>query len=126
MSTQRRQMYKCRVCGAAAEILDSGGGSLSCCGEPMKLMAENDSGPAGADHWPQAEWTAEGLLVRVGAVPHPMVEGHFIEWIEVISDGRIYRHFLQPGQEPQSVFDVPASNVIVRGYCSVHGLWKGQ
>jgi superoxide reductase len=51
-------------------------------------------------------------------------EKHYIEWIEVIADGKAYRQFLKPGEAPEAVFNIEAGEVTTREYCSVHGLWK--
>jgi superoxide reductase len=53
-----------------------------------------------------------------------MEEKHYIEWIEVIADGKAYRQFLKPGEAPEAVFNIEAGEVTTREYCSVHGLWK--
>ncbi|MBE9569829.1 MAG: desulfoferrodoxin, partial [Proteobacteria bacterium] len=55
---------------------------------------------------------------------HPMEEKHYIEWIEVISDGKAYRQFLNPGDVPEAGFDIDAEQVTARAYCNIHGLWK--
>jgi superoxide reductase len=54
-----------------------------------------------------------------------MQDEHFIEWIELLADGKAYRQFLQPGNEPEAVFSVEANSVSAREHCNVHGLWKG-
>ena len=64
------------------------------------------------------------IVVIVGSVAHPMEEKHYIEWIEVIADGKAYRQFLKPGAAPEATFDIDADNVTVREYCNLHGLWK--
>jgi superoxide reductase len=61
----------------------------------------------------------------VGDVAHPMEEKHYIEWIEIIADGKAYRQFLNPGEAPEAVFKVESENVTAREYCNLHGLWKG-
>ncbi|MGD8786527.1 MAG: desulfoferrodoxin family protein, partial [Phycisphaerales bacterium] len=66
-----------------------------------------------------------GYKVKVGSVPHPMEEKHYIEWIELLADGSAYRQFLQPGMAPEAVFNVEAGSVSAREYCNVHSLWKG-
>ena len=38
---EKLEIYKCDVCGNIVEVLHAGGGELVCCGEPMKLQAEN-------------------------------------------------------------------------------------
>jgi superoxide reductase len=66
-----------------------------------------------------------GYKVKVGSVPHPMTEEHFIEWIELLADGKAYRQFLEPGVEPEAIFHVEGNSVSAREHCNVHGLWKG-
>ncbi|MGC8736175.1 MAG: desulfoferrodoxin family protein, partial [Dissulfurimicrobium sp.] len=66
-----------------------------------------------------------GYKIKVGSVPHPMEEKHYIEWIELIADGRAYREFLKPGDKPEAFFCIDATNITAREYCNLHGLWKG-
>jgi len=35
-----------------------------------------------------------------------MEEKHYIEWIEIIADGDIYRKFLKPGDKPEAEFEI--------------------
>jgi superoxide reductase len=121
---ERLQIYKCEVCGNIVEVLHEGQGELVCCGEPMKLFVENTVDAAKEKHVPVVETTAEGFKVKVGSVAHPMEEKHYIEWIELIADGKTYRTFLKPGDTPEATFDIDAQQVTVREYCNVHGLWK--
>jgi len=51
-------------------------------------------------HVPVIEKTEKGVKVKVGSVPHPMEEAHYIEWIEILVDGKVYRKFLKPGDAP--------------------------
>lgn len=120
------QIYKCEICGNIVEVLHVGGGELVCCGQPMKLMVENTVDAAKEKHVPVIEKTAKGILVKVGSVPHPMEEKHYIEWIEVISNGKAYRKFLKPGDRPEAEFEVPAQGLTAREYCNIHGLWSAK
>ncbi|MGD8536326.1 MAG: desulfoferrodoxin [Candidatus Aminicenantes bacterium] len=124
--TKRLQIYKCEVCGNMVEIIHEGAGELVCCDQPMKLMEENTTDAALEKHVPVIEKTEDGIKVKVGSVPHPMQEEHYIEWIELIADGRAYRQFLNPGEEPEAVFNVEAQSVTAREYCNIHGLWKSE
>lgn len=124
--TQVKQIYKCLTCGNIVEVLHAGEGELVCCGEPMVLISENTVDAAKEKHVPVLERTADGWWVKVGAVPHPMEEKHYIEWIELIADGASYRVFLKPGHEPKAFFPVKAEKVSAREYCNLHGLWKAQ
>jgi superoxide reductase len=122
---ERLQIYKCDSCGSIVEVLHEGGGELVCCGEPMKLFVENSVDAAKEKHVPVLEKTGEGVKVKVGSVPHPMEEKHYIEWVEIIEGGKAYRQFLKPGDTPEASFDIQAGQVTAREYCSLHGLWKG-
>ena len=121
---ERFEVYKCEACGNIVEVLHGGGGELVCCGEPMKLMVENTVDAAKEKHVPVSEKVDGGVKVKVGSVAHPMEEKHYIEWIEIIADGKADRQFLNPGQPPQAVFKTAAKKVTAREYCNLHGLWK--
>jgi superoxide reductase len=122
--TRKLQIYKCEVCGNIVEVLHEGAGELVCCGQPMILREENTVDAAKEKHVPVVEKTTGGSKVKVGSVAHPMEEKHYIEWIEVIADGKAYRQFLKPGEAPEAVFNIEAGEVTAREYCSLHGLWK--
>src|SRR4030067_1511172 len=102
--TQRLQIYKCEVCGNIVEVLHEGVGEPGCCGQPMKLLVANTVDAAKEKHVPVIEKSANGVKVKVGSVTHPMEEKHYIEWIEIIADGKAYRQFLKPGDAPQALF----------------------
>ncbi len=123
--TARLEIYKCEVCGNIVEVLHEGAGELVCCGAPMKLYKENDVDAAVEKHVPVIEKVDGGFKVVVGSTLHPMEEKHYIEWIEVIADGKAYRAFLKPGDAPEAVFNIEAGEITAREYCNVHGLWKG-
>lgn len=123
---KKLQIYKCEVCGNMVEVIHEGEGELVCCDQPMKLMEENTTDAALEKHVPVIERTEDGIKAKVGSVPHPMTEEHHIEWIELIVDGRAYRQFLNPGDEPEAVFKVEAQSITAREYCNLHGLWKGE
>ena len=123
---EKLQIYKCELCGNIVEVVHGGEGELVCCGQPMKLFVENTVDASKEKHVPVMEQVAEGVKVKVGSVPHPMEEKHYIEWVEVIdAQGKAYRQFLAPGQAPEAVFCVKGGAVTPREYCNIHGLWKG-
>ena len=122
--TEKLQIYKCEVCGNIVEMLHAGAGQMVCCGQPMKHFQENTVDAAKEKHIPVIEKTAAGFKVKVGSVAHPMEEKHYIEWIEIIADGKAYRKFLNPGEAPEATFELKAEKVTAREYCNLHGLWK--
>lgn len=123
---ERLEVYKCEACGNIVEVLHGGAGELVCCGQPMVLLVENTVDAAKEKHVPVVEKVAGGFKVKVGDVPHPMEEKHYIEWVEIIADGKAYRQFLNPGQAPEATFNIEADQVTAREYCNLHGHWKGQ
>jgi len=118
------EVYKCELCGNIAEVLHGGAGELVCCGKPMSKLVENTVDAAKEKHVPAIEKTEDGVKVKVGDVAHSMDEKHYIEWIEVIVGGKVYRQFLKPGKAPEATFDIEADQVTAREYCNLHGLWK--
>ncbi|MDD5556666.1 MAG: desulfoferrodoxin [bacterium] len=122
--TARLQVYKCGMCGNMVEVIGAGAGALVCCGEEMALLVENTVDAAREKHVPVIEKTDRGVRVKVGSVPHPMEEKHYIEWIEIIADGVTCRRFLKPGDAPEAEFCIAARAVTAREHCNLHGLWK--
>ena len=120
------EIYKCMLCGNLVEVEHGGDGELVCCGEPMKNMIAKEGADEGKEkHVPVIESVEGGIKVKVGNTAHPMEEKHYIEWIEIMADGKAYRQFLKPGEVPEAVFNIKADGVTAREHCSVHGLWKG-
>ncbi len=122
--TKQLEVYKCELCGNIVEVLHAGVGELVCCGQPMKLFIENTVDAAKEKHVPVIEKIDGGYKVKLGSVPHPMEEKHYIEWVELITDGKILRQFLKPGDAPEAVFQTTATEVYARAYCNIHGLWR--
>lgn len=122
--TQRLEVYKCNLCGNIVAVMHGGPGQLVCCGQPMACLKENTVDAAKEKHVPVIEKVAGGVKVNVGSVAHPMEEKHYIEWIEIIADGKSYRQFLKPGQPPEATFMVDAADITAREYCNLHGHWK--
>jgi superoxide reductase len=128
MATQKLQIYKCNVCGNIVEVLHAGAGELVCCNQPMELQTENTTDAATEKHVPVIEAAKGGVTVKVGEVAHPMEAKHYIEWIELIADGKAYRQFLAPGEAPEAFFPVGdgIKKLVAREYCNLHGLWKAE
>jgi len=124
--TQRAQVYKCELRGNIVEVLHGSEADLVCCGQNMTLQTENTVDAAKEKHVPVIEKTDTGYKVKVGSVPHPMEEKHYIEWIEVIAGGKVYTEFLKPGVAPEAVFCLDAPIETMREYCNVHGHWKAK
>ncbi len=122
--SEKLQVYQCSKCGAMVEVLQGGGGTLTCCRTPMDLLTENTTDAAQEKHVPVITPVDGGFKVAVGSVAHPMTEEHLIQWIELLADGKAYRQFLNPGDAPEAIFMVEAEEVSAREFCNLHGLWK--
>ncbi len=122
--TELYEIYKCETCGNIVEVLHPGEVDMKCCGSMMKHFKENTVDAAKEKHVPVLEKTPDGVKVKVGEVAHPMADDHYIEWIEIIADGKTYRQFLNPGDTPEAEFKIDADQVTARAYCNLHGLWK--
>lgn len=121
---QALEIYKCGSCGNIVEVFHAGAGELVCCGAPMTLQTENTVEASKEKHIPVIERGEGSITVKVGSIPHPMESAHYIEWIEVIADGQVYRAQLQPGQAPEATFPITAQDLKVREYCNMHGQWS--
>ena len=121
---EKMQVFKCEVCGHIIEVIHEGMGELVCCNKPMTHVVEGTVDAAQEKHVPVVEKIEGGYRVKVGSVDHPMVEKHWIEWIELNAQGVIYRRFLAPGDTPEAVFLLDADDVTARAYCNLHGFWK--
>ncbi len=120
------EVYKCNLCGNIVETIHAGGGSLTCCGEKMALLTENSVDAAKEKHVPVITKVDGGYKVTIGSVAHPMEEKHYIEWIELLADGKAYRQFFKFGEVAEALFAVEAANVTARELCNLHGVWSAN
>lgn len=121
------EVYKCEKCGNVAEITHGGHCVPECCGQGMTLLKEKTADSKLEKHVPLQTEGTYGVKVIVGSTPHPMTPEHYIEWIEVINGDYVNRKYLKPGDAPEAEFYVPVQKgLILRSYCNLHGLWKGE
>jgi superoxide reductase len=121
------ETYKCEKCGNIVMVLQGGPGELVCCEEPMKKLDEQSAEMATEKHVPVIEKIEDGYEVTVGTTLHPMEDKHYIQWIELITEDRILRKWLKPGEEPKAHFCYCETKPVwAREHCNVHGLWKNE
>lgn len=97
--------------------------------ERVELVAAKTQDAATEKHVPYVEEKENGYLVKVGKeAKHPMLDAHYIQFIEIEVDGdMLYRKYLKPGEEPEAFFQVPkGKTVVAREYCNLHGLWADK
>ena len=122
---ERMEIYRCEVCGNIVEVTHGSGGTLTCCKQPMTLQEEKTADFSVEKHVPIIEATDRGVRVKVGSTDHPMVEDHYIQWIEIINGDYIQRKYLKPGDKPEAEFFVKYNDrLVAREYCNMHGNWK--
>jgi superoxide reductase len=123
---EKGQIYRCNTCGNMFELINIGGGTaVTCCGSDMELLSDAPKDVGAEKHIPVIEKTDSGVKVKIGQVPHPMEETHYIAWIEIITDNETQRVFLKPGDAPQAEFKIDdTTNLFAKEYCTVHGLWR--
>ena len=125
---EQNAIYKCSVCGNVISVLEAHAGQLVCCGKPMELLKEKTAKEEGREkHVPVIEKIKDGVKVKVGSIPHPMEEKHFISLIQLIDKkgGVIIGKRLKPGDKPEAEFCclAPTEGFRARIYCNIHGLW---
>jgi superoxide reductase len=123
MIMKKVEFYRCEKCGNIVVQIKNGGGTLTCCGEPMTKLDANGTDASLEKHVPVVTREGGRMKAAVGSTLHPMLPEHHIEWIALIADGRVEFKFLKPGEEPTAEFDEAESGSVYE-YCNLHGLWK--
>ncbi|MCD8024444.1 MAG: desulfoferrodoxin FeS4 iron-binding domain-containing protein [Candidatus Gastranaerophilales bacterium] len=127
--SKKFELYKCGICGKIAEIVIDGNGSLTCCNENMKLLETKSTDGTLEKHVPSIEHLGTSHVVKIGSIPHPMTDEHYIQFIEIISrDGRyLKRKYLNPDEEPEMVIKcLNEDDFSAREYCNIHGLYTEE
>ncbi len=124
--TQLREVYYCEKCGNVVEVLNEGAPALVCCGVPMEKLEAKTEDASTEKHVPFVQEVEGGVLVKVGQnQAHPMLENHYIKFIEVLRKDKVCRLELKPNDKPEGFFPVKKEDIIeVREWCNLHGFWK--
>ena len=123
---KRLEVYKCEKCSNIVLALQGGAGELVCCGEPMTLLEEQTAEMKNEKHVPVIEKVDNGYKVTVGSTLHPMLDAHYIQWIELLTEKQTLIAFLEPNEEPVAFFATEEKVLGAREYCNLHGLWKNE
>jgi len=102
--------------------------TLVCCGQKMVLLQPKKSEEGNEKHLPVVKKINDfQISVKVGSVPHPMLEKHFIQWIFIENGDKYYIKTFKPEEEPYAEFFVDFTKAIkVYEYCNLHGLWMSE
>lgn len=116
----------CKHCGNIVAMVKEAGGTIVCCGEAMQPLVAGISDGAKEKHVPVYSVEGNKVLVKVGAICHPMTSAHYIEWISIQTKFGNQRKVLTPEQNCEAVFLIEEGDEIqaVYAYCNLHGLFK--
>ena len=122
-----KKFYICKHCGNLVTLMNDAGVPLVCCGEKMHELVPNTVEASGEKHVPVVKVENNVVKVNVGAVDHPMLDEHFIEWVYVETEKGGQHKYLKPGSAPEVVFHLGDDKAVaVYAYCNLHGLWKTE
>ena len=128
--TERLELYRCNICGNLVEVILDGAGELVCCGEEMEhLNAQNNDSMGLEKHVPVFEVNDKGeQIIRIGSTPHPMINEHYIMFVETISEDKnhAHLHYLYPEMKPEILNKFDTDKITAREYCNIHGLWEAK
>ncbi|MDD4200626.1 MAG: desulfoferrodoxin family protein [Eubacteriales bacterium] len=118
--------YLCKHCGQIIAFVKETGVPVICCGEPMEELIPGTTDAAVEKHVPEYEVVGNKVHVVVGAVDHPMLPEHYIEWVAIKTKYGNQRKELKPGEEPKTCFAMCDGDEVeaVYAYCNLHSLWK--
>ena len=118
-------LYKCKVCGNVVIKLVDSKVPLFCCGQMMEEMNPLKNDGATEKHLPCVTVNSTNVSVKVGQIPHPMTEEHYISHIIALTDKGYYVRSLFPNEQPQTDFVLGENEKLIAVYslCNLHGLW---
>lgn len=117
--------YRCNHCGNIAIKLVDKNVPLFCCGQMMTQISANTTDGAVEKHMPVVSRVGNVVSVKVGEVPHPMTEEHYISHIVAVTDRGFSVTELKPNESPEANFTLNENESLqgVYAYCNLHGLW---
>ena len=127
----KTHFFLCPICGNVIVKVEDSGVIPFCCGHEMVELQPGISDEASSEkHIPTFERRDDcTVVVRVGALPHPMTDLHHIcfIWLETVHGGQI--RYLTCNSvhtdEARAEFCTCKDPVTaVYEYCNIHGLWK--
>lgn len=123
---RNNKTYKCSICGNIITLNHESSGKLVCCNKNMDLLKANyDESGSGEKHVPVLQKIDnETYKIIVGAIPHPMTEEHYIEYIEVSTNkNERLTFFLNKNEKAEVIFKTSSEILSVFAYCNLHGMW---
>ena len=116
---------KCMKCGAIVIPYNDctcDGCGIKCCGEEMQELIANSEDASFEKHIPNYEIAEDEISVYVN---HVMEKEHYIEFIALVSDTKVYLEKLYPEMDAQVRFKY-IKGATLYAYCNKHGLWMSK
>lgn len=125
---KEKRFFICEHCGNMIGIIKDSGVPIVCCGEDMTELVANTIDASAEKHVPDISVNGNLVEVRIGSVPHPMIEQHYIEWVYIHTEKGGQRKTLKPNDEPVVTFALTDDDKLISAYeyCNLHGLWKAD
>ena len=96
--------YICESCGNIITKVKDSKVPVVCCGQKMKEIVPGTTDAAVEKHVPVYTVDGNTVSVQVGSVEHPMVEEHYIEWIDVQTSQGIPAQGAESGRQAAGMF----------------------
>ncbi len=121
-------LFVCKHCGNIIQFVKYAGVPVMCCGQKMELLEPNTTDGAYEKHVPVIEQDGTKVTVKVGSIPHPMIEEHHIEFIILETKKTQQKITLSHTGEPIAVFYIAEDDEVIAAYeyCNLHGFWKSN
>ncbi|MBQ9710364.1 MAG: desulfoferrodoxin [Clostridia bacterium] len=121
------KFFICEHCGNLIGMIHDAGVPMMCCGQKMTKLVPGTVDASHEKHVPAVKVEGNTVIVEVGAVEHPMIEEHKIEWVYLHTDKGGQRKCLEVGKKPVVTFALfDEKPIAVYAYCNLHGLWKTE
>ena len=121
-----QKFYICKHCGKIVALVKESGVPIICCGEKMSEIIPGTTDASLEKHVPVYSVQGNIVNVKIGAVDHPMIPEHYIEWVSLQTKFGNQRKALSPDTKPEVNFAILDDDevVAVYAYCNLHSLWK--
>lgn len=119
------KFFRCRHCGKVIVKVVNSNVPTICCGEQMEELVANTFDAATEKHLPVVEKVKGKISVKVGSVPHPMTQEHYINFIALAGNDGYVIKFLKPGEKPEAIFN-GGNYTEAYSYCNLHSLWVSK
>jgi superoxide reductase len=126
--SKKNTIYKDPISGSLISIMGHIDGELTLDGNKLLELPMMSPEKEGKEkHVPILEVLDEHRVkVKVGSVPHPMEESHYITLIQLMrGDDVLAGKRLKSTDKPEAEFYVDSTEGLwAREHCNLHGLWR--